>query len=187
MKICSQCGTEYKIRQIIDGKKHVLKNRTKCLACQPFKSSIYRKKTPEEKRAKNARKVREHWHRTRDKLGVDPIRLRRESYKKAALALIGSKCQFCNYNKCVRNLAFHHLANKSFDLSSRAFQFSLDKLIDELRKCVIACHNCHGEIHEGLIDKQVVVDANTQLMSALEAWHGKEWSDIVDWKANLNV
>jgi len=179
MKTCSKCGAGYTIRQIIDGNKHVLKNRTKCLNCQPFKSSTYRKKTPDEKRSDNAIKARRYYNKSKNENGgIDPIRLRRDTYKKAVLTLVGSQCQFCGYNKCIRNLAFHHLADKSFGLSSRSFQFALKTIIDELSKCVIACHNCHGEIHDNLINYEEIIAKNVFLKTTLTDWHGKEWSDV---------
>jgi hypothetical protein len=55
--------------------------------------------------------------------------------------------------KLISNLAFHHTSNKQSSLSERDFQRSWAKLIPEIRKCVLACHNCHGEIHAELHDK----------------------------------
>ncbi len=58
----------------------------------------------------------------------------------------------CPYNRCLRNLVFHHEFGKEFELSQRAFQFSWEKLLPEIKKCVLLCANCHGEVHDGLRD-----------------------------------
>jgi hypothetical protein len=48
---------------------------------------------------------------------------------------------------------FHHLDPYKKDFSiGRNWSKSLDALKAELDKCILVCRNCHGEIHEGLID-----------------------------------
>ena len=63
----------------------------------------------------------------------------------------GGKCKICGYNKYIGNLAFHHLdpSKKSFRISGKSI--SLEKLKCEVDKCQLLCHNCHGELHAGLI------------------------------------
>jgi hypothetical protein len=51
-------------------------------------------------------------------------------------------------------LALHHLdpAKKDFNFGAiRANPKSWQKIVEELRKCILVCHNCHSEIHEGLL------------------------------------
>jgi hypothetical protein len=31
-----------------------------------------------------------------------------------------------------------------------------ERVFTEMQKCVVSCHNCHGEIHQDLISKSVV-------------------------------
>lgn len=55
-------------------------------------------------------------------------------------------CQFCGYNKCVSALDFHHIGEgKEFDVSQCS---SLEKIKEEIKKCVVLCRNCHAELHE---------------------------------------
>jgi len=75
---------------------------------------------------------------------------KRAKLKEQAVAFMGGKCQICGYNRCMRNLAFHHIngTDKSFQIIGA---WSWRKIEEELKKCILVCHNCHGEIHEGLI------------------------------------
>lgn len=167
MKKCVCCNNDIPSQMVIEGKTRNLQNRTKCLVCLPFGQSPYRKKTIEEKRSYDAEKARRWYYRKKEELGKDPIKIKREQNKTKILNLVNTQCQFCGYNSCFRNLSFHHLSDKDFKLSSREFQFSMKKLIPELKKCVVACHNCHGEIHEGLIDEKIVKDKNTEFVFQL--------------------
>lgn len=55
-------------------------------------------------------------------------------------------CEVCGYNKCVDALDFHHDHEKSFVLAS-CHRFPLEKVQQEMQKCVVVCANCHREIH----------------------------------------
>lgn len=63
----------------------------------------------------------------------------------------GGKCLKCGYNKYFGNLTFHHRdpLQKDFTISGQSISF--DKLKSEVDKCELLCHNCHGELHAGLI------------------------------------
>ena len=68
---------------------------------------------------------------------------------------MGGKCQCCGYNKTNRALAFHHINPNEKDLGfadTRANPKSWKKIVEELRKCILVCHNCHSEIHDGVRD-----------------------------------
>lgn len=166
MKICA-CGSVIQQTKVIDGKRRNLRNRTKCLDCLPFGQSQYRKKTDDEIRSSNAEKARKHYHNRKAKLGKDPIRIPRETRKLRLVDLIGGKCQICGYHRTIRNLGFHHLRDKKFPLSSRGFQYSWDDIVLEAKKCAMVCHNCHGEIHDGLIDHEVIEACNLHVIKVL--------------------
>ena len=63
----------------------------------------------------------------------------------------GGQCQCCGYNIYIGNLAFHHVHSKKdsvcYLINKTA---SWDRIIEEADKCVLVCHNCHGEIHAAL-------------------------------------
>ena len=155
---CKICGGVIQSGITLDGKRRSLQNRTTCLSCKQFNSRI--KKTLEEKRKKWSAKQKRHALRFKERNGIAKSNLTRKLRKKEVIDIIGGKCLFCGYNRCMRNLSFHHVFPelKLFKLSEREFQFSWDKLVPEILKCVVVCHNCHGEIHEGVINNKFVQD-----------------------------
>ncbi len=65
--------------------------------------------------------------------------------------MMGGSCQGCGYDKYFGNLAFHHLYGKDESVSKMINRCaSTASLIQETDKCVLVCHNCHGEIHAGI-------------------------------------
>ena len=67
--------------------------------------------------------------------------------------LFGDKCSLCGYNRCSAALEFHHInpEEKDFELSMSNSK-SLEKNIEEAKKCILICANCHREIHNGLYE-----------------------------------
>jgi hypothetical protein len=96
--------------------------------------------------------------------------------------LLGGGCQNCGYDICDRNLVFHHLDpnTKEIWVSSRAFQYSTGLVLPELIKCVLLCHNCHGEVHEGLVDMEGVKEYNQQVIEQITPLLSMDWSEILD-------
>lgn len=70
----------------------------------------------------------------------------------------GGCCQICGYNRYLGNLTFHHKdpTKKQFNISQMILHYELKILISEASKCIVACHNCHGEIHANLVPAKVV-------------------------------
>jgi len=61
----------------------------------------------------------------------------------------GGACQVCGYKKCPRSLDFHHVdpSKKNLDFTGGHTR-SWKRIEAELKKTVLVCRNCHGEIHE---------------------------------------
>ena len=65
-----------------------------------------------------------------------------------AITLFGGKCSVCSYCKNFAALDFHHA-----DPSTKDFMWTTMKLrpwqdvVNELKKCVLLCRNCHAEYH----------------------------------------
>ena len=119
---------------------------------------------------KSRKKVRfRAWYKARRAEGVDPITVRARRRKDFVLALVGTRCQLCGYDKCRENLAFHHVTGKDRGLSIKAFQCRPASLVEEIRKCVVVCHNCHGEVHNGLVSPEIVESEHVRLSEAFRA------------------
>jgi len=58
-------------------------------------------------------------------------------------------CQICGYNKNPGFLGFHHPNDdKEFNVSYACAQdLSLEKIKEEMAKCIILCANCHTKLH----------------------------------------
>ena len=68
----------------------------------------------------------------------------------------GGKCEKCGYDNNLSALDFHHVnpQDKSFQLDSRHLSnTNIDKLKEEVDKCVLLCANCHRETHYPEFDK----------------------------------
>lgn len=72
--------------------------------------------------------------------------------KRILVGEAGGCCAVCGYKRCIVNLHFHHVdrVRKSFGISV-ANGKSIAAYREELKKCVLVCANCHGEIETGMI------------------------------------
>lgn len=159
MSLC-KCGSVLPKQITLHGKRRNLRNRTQCLTCLPFGESPYRKKTEAEKRLANTAKVTKWYDKLKVELGIDPANFIRKDRKKQVVDILGGKCSICGYDKCISNLVFHHMRDKDFPMDERRFQYSWIKLLPELLKCVLLCHNCHGEVHANQIPLERLVIIN---------------------------
>ena len=85
----------------------------------------------------------------------EKVKLWRRRTKERIIFAMGGKCCVCGYNKCQSALALHHLDPSKKDIglgAIRANPQSWDVIVKELRKCILVCHVCHCEIHEGIIE-----------------------------------
>ena len=82
----------------------------------------------------------------------EAVTRRHRKVKQALVDAAGGACVVCGYARCLVNMHFHHVdpATKSFGLSI-AHGKSLAKYMEEARKCILVCANCHGEIEAGLV------------------------------------
>lgn len=77
----------------------------------------------------------------------------REIFKKLAINYGGSKCKYCGYNNNYSALAFHHRieSEKEFNIDARVCNgYKYERLLKEIAKCDLLCHNCHSETHNPL-------------------------------------
>lgn len=62
----------------------------------------------------------------------------------------GGKCERCGYNRCIKALEFHHLDPTQKDFTISNDHFKLKDAIEESKKCILICANCHRELHDNL-------------------------------------
>lgn len=82
------------------------------------------------------------------------VKIWREETKNRIVKAMGGKCQICGYNKCNAALVLHHINpnEKEFSFGAiRANCKSWDKIVVELRKCILLCQNCHSEFHANFV------------------------------------
>jgi hypothetical protein len=73
---------------------------------------------------------------------------RRKSIKEKLVKLFGGECKICGYKKYIGALEFHHLdpENKKFSLGCSGLTRSFEKALEEAKKCILVCANCHREL-----------------------------------------
>lgn len=73
-------------------------------------------------------------------------------YKKTkAIEYLGGKCEICGYDKNISALDFHHRNPEEKEISvSSLYQYSWERMKEELDKCQLLCANCHRELHYSL-------------------------------------
>jgi hypothetical protein len=71
----------------------------------------------------------------------------KQARKASVLKHLGkSSCERCGYSKSLFALDFHHNdpSQKLFTVFSRG---TFQQMVDEAKKCVLLCANCHRELH----------------------------------------
>lgn len=96
---------------------------------------------------------------------VDRERCYREKMNNLKISI---GCQVCGYNKTHFALHFHHLnpAIKKYTIAAAIHKvLNREKMIEELKKCIVVCGNCHGEIELKLlnVDDYPTVDATNHI------------------------
>ena len=79
----------------------------------------------------------------------------RKNTKDRMVKSMGGCCQICGYNRSQKALEFHHINpnEKEFSFGKlRANPQGVNTLIEELKKCIMLCSNCHKEVHYNGLD-----------------------------------
>ncbi|MBT7496977.1 hypothetical protein HN662_01490 [Candidatus Woesearchaeota archaeon] len=67
--------------------------------------------------------------------------------KVKAVELFGGECSICGYSSHLAALEFHHYtAEKKYNWN-RLQRKPWNEIIEELKKCILVCRNCHAELH----------------------------------------
>jgi hypothetical protein len=166
---CKQCNKEFRQYFRKEGKCYSLSGRKYCLECSPYGQYEKNKKplVDGKRQCKGCKEymilsefayhsVKSKDHRLRSYCRpCDSKRVLeyQRKNKERAVAHLGDKCTICGYCRCLRSLQFHHLdpKEKEFTFGNKKW-LRWEKMLEELNKCILLCANCHGEIHEGVID-----------------------------------
>lgn len=84
----------------------------------------------------------------------------RHNTKQRIIDAFDGHCCCCGYNQCNAALELHHLIPKEKEFSFghiMANPKSWAKIVEELKKCILVCANCHREIHN--LNKKIPDDA----------------------------
>lgn len=101
----------------------------------------------------------------------DRVQAWRNRAKTKLVEIAGGKCALCEYHRCQKALEFHHIdpSEKSFAVTGSASLKKFIEMVNEVRKCILVCANCHREVHAGLVtqeelkSKQVFLEDVAQL------------------------
>jgi hypothetical protein len=149
---CLKCHQPIPTRFLIDGKIRNLGKRKYCLVCSPFGMHNTRKIIEGNKNPKFCKQCGKPLpSRRRNICNTCHVNKYRQNVKRKLVEYKGGKCKICGYNRCIRNLTFHHIDQNEKEFQIGGQSRSFDKLKKEVDKCVLLCCICHGEVHEGLI------------------------------------
>lgn len=85
----------------------------------------------------------------------EAVRRWRQRTKERIVESMGGCCQCCGYDRITQALELHHINmdEKEFSFGKiRANPGSWNKIVVELRKCILLCANCHREVHAQVRD-----------------------------------
>ena len=111
----------------------------------------------------------------------EKVKIWRINFKRKIVESMGGGCCICGYNKCHSALALHHLdpSKKDFGLGKvRANPTNWSRIVDEIKKCILVCHNCHSELHEGIIKIPIIIPLfNEELITCNPKTKQKEFDN----------
>jgi len=159
MPVCKNCEKEFPQFAKVDQKRIDCRKRNYCLECNPLgERRFWGGKRVEDNRFKKKKFIcktcgNESCNNSRN-LECSTCRNKQQRHEKRekAIQFLGGKCSVCGYDRCFYSLQFHHCdpETKLFGLAN-SWNIPWKEIEDEMKKCVLVCSNCHGEIHEGLI------------------------------------
>lgn len=162
MKRCPNCNNHVSNYALIEGKTRNISKRKYCLTCSPWNKHNTKKihiigtgAITRDLTCQACNKVyfyKRGGNGSHTKCPSCVVNGKRHAKKEKAVDYKGGKCQLCSYNKCMSSLIFHHLdpSQKDFNIGG-AHCRSWETMKKELDKCILLCHNCHGEVHTGLV------------------------------------
>lgn len=90
------------------------------------------------------------------KVRTEPVIAFRQRIKIALVEAFGHKCACCGLEDSVVLYDFHHINPeiKSFGIANASTTRSKQAYLDEAKKCIMLCANCHRRIENNLISME---------------------------------
>lgn len=106
-----------------------------------FHSNKTHKQTP--------KKIIDNRYYTKHKEDINKRKRKKiKEIKQELVKILGGKCKLCGYSKCSAALEFHHnKENKTNSITILMGHVSKQKVLKEVKKCILLCANCHREVH----------------------------------------
>ena len=84
----------------------------------------------------------------------------RRRRKQNLIKVCGNRCNICGYDKTVSALEFHHIdpSSKDYAIGAQGTCRDIQKDLNEIKKCILVCSNCHREIHEGIYSTEELLN-----------------------------
>ena len=131
-----------------------------CHVCKLLRQKTYRKENPEvvmtyrEKYYQHGGKEAiRRWYDSGGKEKQIALKCRnREVWLVFLSSLNMISCRRCGYDKCFSAIDFHHIdpKKKEMNIGNVLDKKIIDKRIEEVKKTITLCRNCHMELHRGL-------------------------------------
>src|SRR3989304_512914 len=174
---CRKCGSKIPYRVCVEGKIASLQNRKFCLTCSPYKGHNTKSDDP----AREAKTVNEYafWSPSKKKRHQARTSLRGLLLRERAIEAAGGKCIRCGYDKCLRNMQFHHRdpALKLFAISAVNIRIrQWEEIVTEIQKCDLLCSNCHGE-EEDRLARDRFIYSHPEFSKEISGL--TKWSDVL--------
>ncbi len=176
-KRCKVCNNVFPKRIIINGKRINLQRRKHCFECSPFgyhnTKTLSKACNKDNKMAKKCTQCGNLCIKSTKLCPTCYFNQRKNLRAQVVDNIVGTSCWICDYNKCRYSLHFHHLdpSIKKFSLNNRSAMLKWDRVLEELKKCILVCANCHGEIHTGLIDNNFVINLHKTKWDLITTLH----------------
>ena len=156
MKVCLKCEKQFPLIIKIDGKNRNLKNRKFCLECSPFgMHNTQDLNNKNEKMCKvcgetNIENFYGHKRKICGKCHNKYVLEKGRDKKEFARNMLGGKCSACGYSKYKESLDIHHVDPKIKDNNFSSMRgWSIERISNELKNCILLCKNCHTAYHCG--------------------------------------
>jgi len=73
--------------------------------------------------------------------------------RKRALDILGNQCINCEYSEFSCSLDIHHSDPSIKDSNFASMRgWSIERIENEIKSCVLLCRNCHSAYHSGMLD-----------------------------------